>query len=167
MPFTSSYWIEKLNLQHHPEGGWFAETYRAKEIIAHEALPEQYNGARSISTAIYFLLTSDEFSAFHRLKSDEIWHFYTGSTVVVVTIDSKGQRKDMRLGGNPERGDSFQAILPAGVWFGAYVEEPTAFVLVGCTVAPGFDFADFELAQRDDLLRLFPKHGDIIRRLTR
>lgn len=167
MDVSSSHWIEKLNLQHHPEGGWFAETYRAEETLAREALPERYNGKRSIATAIYFLLTTDEFSALHRIQSDEIWHFYTGGPAVVVTIDGDGQRKDIRIGNNPERGESFQAVIPTGTWFGAYVDEPNSFVLVGCTVAPGFDFADFELAERGTLLRLFPQHEDIIRRLTR
>lgn len=167
MSLSSSYWIEQLHLQHHPEGGWFTETYRSADIVRHEALPTRYSGDRCASTSVYFLLTSDEFSAFHRLQSDEIWHFYTGGATVVVTIDSEGRRNDIRMGSNPERGEHFQALLPAGTWFGAYVEEPNSFALVGCTVAPGFDFADFELAQRGELVRLFPQHEHIIQKLTR
>lgn len=162
-----NYLIDHLNLQPHPEGGWFAETYRSPDTVAATALPAHYDSDRCFGTSIYFLLTGDNFSSFHRLKSDELWHFHTGSTLTVVTLDEQGRREDFRLGPNPARGETFQAIVPAGRWFGSFVHEANSFALVGCTVVPGFDFADFELARRDELLRAFPQHDDIIRRLTR
>lgn len=162
-----SYWIKKLNLQPHPEGGWFSETYRSQETIDAAALPARFGASRCFGTSIYFLLTSDEFSSLHRIKSDEVWHFYSGSALTVVTIDDQGNREDLHLGSDPEHDQHFQAVVPAGRWFGSFVQQPAAFALVGCTVSPGFDFADFELARRDELLRSFPQHEEIIRRLTR
>lgn len=162
-----SYWIEHLKLQSHPEGGWFSETYRSQEILDTSALPARYGAPRCFGTSIYFLLTGEEFSALHRIKSDEVWHFYTGSALTVVTIDDQGNREDIHLGPSPEHDQHFQAVVPAGRWFGSYVQQPAAFALAGCTVAPGFDFADFELARRDELVRAFPQHEEIISKLTR
>jgi predicted cupin superfamily sugar epimerase len=161
------YWIEKLKLQPHPEGGYFRESYRAALPIAQTALPAAFKGARSASTAIYFLLDGANFSAFHRLPSDELWHFYDGGTLLVYVIDPKGALSVLRLGRNLEAGEQFQAVVPAGCWFGSRLEDPKGYALVGCTVAPGFDFADFEMADRECLLVEFPQHAEIILRLTR
>ena len=158
--------IERLGLLRHPEGGWFRETYRSAEETPGAALPERFGGSRSFSTAIYFLLERGDISALHRIKSDEIWHFYAGSAVLVHVISPDGGYTARRLGPDPESGDSFQLVVPAGSWFGAEVIEG-AFTLVGCTVAPGFDFADFEMADRRALTELYPGHSEIIRRLTR
>lgn len=163
----AGYWIRQLNLQPHPEGGYFSETYRSSEQIASTTLPARYSGGRSYATGIYFLVEGDSFSALHRIQSDEMWHFYAGSTLTVYVIDPSGQLTEIYLGQNPEDGEVFQAVVKAGCWFGSKVKDPAGYALVGCTVAPGFDFADFELARRHELTSQFPQHTAIIRALTR
>jgi predicted cupin superfamily sugar epimerase len=160
-------WIERLNLIPHPEGGFYRETYRASESIPRAGLPERFHGDRSFSTAIYFLLRGSDISALHRLHQDEGWHFYDGSSMTVHVIKPSGAYAPIKLGRNIERGEQLQAVVPHGCWFGASVDDPDGFALVGCTVAPGFDFADFEMPGREQLLSLFPQHEAIIRRLTR
>lgn len=162
---TADYWIENLALIRHPEGGWFAETYRCGESIPAAALPGRFHGPRSFSTAIYFLLERGEFSALHRIKSDEIWHFYAGAPLAVQVITPAGEQQEILLGRDLVHGHSLQAVVSAGCWFGA--ETLGAFSLVGCTVAPGFDFSDFEMAGLVGLTGLFPQHGPLIDRLTR
>jgi len=159
-------WIEELVLQPHPEGGWYKEVYRSSEEIDAAGLPERFDGVRSFSTAIYFLLAGDNFSAFHRIKSDEMWHFYAGDGLMVQIIAPNGDLSAIKLGNQPKAGETFQGVVPAGSWFAA---EPKGggYGLVGCTVAPGFDFADFEMADRDELQAEFPQHRELIRRLTR
>lgn len=159
-------WVNELGLAPHPEGGWYKEVYRASEEIGVAGLPERFDGARSFSTSIYFLLAGDNFSAFHRIKSDELWHFYAGSGVIVHIISPDGELSSIKLGNNPEAGETFQGVVPAGCWFAS---EPKhgGYGLVGCTVAPGFDFADFELAEREALQAEFPQHRELIGRLTR
>ncbi|KER10656.1 MAG: hypothetical protein HY22_02185 [[Candidatus Thermochlorobacteriaceae] bacterium GBChlB] len=163
----ASYWIAALGMQAHPEGGFFKEVYRSDERLPASALPARFGGERAVSTSIYFLLRSNEFSSLHRIQSDEIWHFYDGASVTVYVIDTAGRLQALRLGRNVEHGERFQAVVKAGSWFGATVASADSFALVGCTVAPGFDFADFELAKREDLLAQFPEHRAIIERLTR
>jgi predicted cupin superfamily sugar epimerase len=163
---TKEYWIQKLNLQKHPEGGYFSEVYRSEEEIKREHLPSRYSGARNHSTSIYFLLTSDEFSAFHRIKSDETWHFYSGQPVTIHLINEKGNYRSVKLGSNPENGEVFQFTIPRGTWFAASVEEKDSYALVGCTVAPGFHFDDFELGDREVLLRMFPEHEKVIKEFS-
>ncbi|MBK5273987.1 MAG: cupin domain-containing protein [Desulfuromonadales bacterium] len=162
---NAAYWTRTLGLAQHPEGGWFAESYRAAESIPAAALPERFSGPRSFCTAIHFLLEQGDFSALHRLKSDEIWHFYAGEPLAVHVITPAGQHQQILLGSNPEQGERFQAMVPAGCWFGA--EATGELSLVGCTVAPGFDFADFEMAAQGELTALFPQHAALIARLTR
>ncbi|MBX2841079.1 MAG: cupin domain-containing protein [Flammeovirgaceae bacterium] len=162
----ASYWIEKLELIAHPEGGYFKETYKSKEEINKDALPARYSGDRAFSTAIYFLLKGDEFSAFHRIASDEIWHFYAGTSVSIHMILPDGKLQIVSVGPNIEDGENFQGVIPAGAWFGAKVNEPNSYTLVGCTVAPGFDFADFELAKESELLELFPQHTALIKEMS-
>jgi len=163
----AAYWIDRLRLSPHPEGGYFRQTYRAALEIETEALPRAFAGSRAVSTAIYFLLDGDNFSAFHRLKSDEMWHFYAGGALVLEVIDARGERSSILLGGDPEAGEVFQAVVKAGCWFGSRVRDAGTFALVGCTVAPGFDFADFEMGKREELVREYPRHGEVVRRLTR
>jgi hypothetical protein len=163
---NAEYWVKKLDLRPHPEGGFFREVYRAEEKIPHETLPSRFNGERSFSTSIYFLLPAGKFSGLHRIAADEGWHFYTGSPLTVYTISRSGILDKILLGPDPEKGEVFQAIVPHGYWFGAALEGSEGFSLVGCTVAPGFDFADFEMADRDALTREFPRHKDLISRLT-
>jgi predicted cupin superfamily sugar epimerase len=160
-------WVERLGLRPHPEGGYFRETYRAAETVAREHLPPRFAGDRAFCTAIYFLLQGDDFSALHRIKSDELWHFYDGSALTVTIIDQAGALSEVRLGRDWTRGEVPQAVVPAGCLFGSRPAEPGTFALVGCTVAPGFDFADFELPPRQELLALYPQHREVIERLTR
>lgn len=199
---TAEYWIKRLRLRPHPEGGYYRETYRAPEMIAKADLPRRYNGRRALATAIYFLLRGDQCSAFHRLKSDEIWHFYDGSPLFIFVIGNDGRLTTAKLGLNAEEGEQPQFVIRAGAWFaaalanpkstaspqsgkrplgpcgnGADVENPQPqsgppvaeklYVLIGCTVAPGFDFADFELGNRGKLCRKFPKHRALIVKLTK
>jgi predicted cupin superfamily sugar epimerase len=161
------YWIEKLRLEAHPEGGYFRQTYKSGMAIARDALPPGFSGARAASTAIYFLLEGKNFSAFHRLRSDEVWHFYAGSALVVHVIDSSGQYSSILLGSDTETGQVFQAVVRAGCWFASEVEDGRGWALVGCTVAPGFEFEDFEMGKREELTGRYPRHRELIRRLTR
>lgn len=163
---TAKYWVEKYHLQVHPEGGYFAETYRSAEIIPHDALPKRFKGERNFSTGIYFLLESHQCSALHRIQSDEMWHFYYGSPLIVFYINQQGSVQTIKLGNNPENGEVFQAVVPAGVWFGSKPALQDSYSLVGCTVAPGFSFADFEMASRSKLLKEYPQHKEIIDTLT-
>ena len=159
--------IRRLKLARHPEGGWYRESYRSAESVPAAGLPERFTGARSFSTSIYFLLERGDISALHRIKSDELWHFYAGATLTVQVITPLGEHLALELGSDLASGASFQVLVPAGCWFGAELSEAGDYSLVGCTVAPGFDFADFEMGDRDYLLRQFPGHADTIRRLTR
>ncbi len=159
-------WIDRLALRPHREGGYFRETYRAAESISDAALPERYDGPRALMTAIYFLLPSGEISALHRLRSDELWFFHAGSALTVVTLGEDAGLAQTRLGPDADRGECLQAIVASGLWVGAVVEAPHSYGLVSCTVAPGFDFDDFELAERDVLIRRFPQHRAIIEQLT-
>ena len=158
-------WIQRLQLQPHPEGGWYRHTYRAPLTLPHAALPGRA-GDRAASTAIYFLLADDQFSAFHRLRSDEVWHFYAGSELIVHVIEH-GTYSEILLGNDMQAGQQFQAVVPSGCWFGSSLRHPDTYALVGCTVAPGFDFADFEMAKRAELIAHYPQHRAMIERLTR
>lgn len=161
------YFINHMNLQSHPEGGYFKETYRAAEFIAAEALPARFEGERSFSTAIYYLLEQGAFSAFHRIKSDECWHFYAGETLLIHVIENDGKYYCVKLGQDVVAGETFQFVVPATAWFAAEPAENTSFSLVGCTVAPGFDFTDFEMADQQTLLTKFPARKDVINRLCK
>ncbi len=167
MSANARFWIEKLGLEKHPEGGFFRETYRSAGNIPESVLPGDRPGARSFSTAIYYLLDGHDFSAFHRIRSDELWHFYAGSRLNIHVIDPQGDYQLIGLGDNPENGETFQAAVMAGCWFGAELADNQSFALVGCTVAPGFDYWDFEMADRTELLDRFPLHSEIINKLTR
>lgn len=164
---TAKYWREKLKLDKHPEGGWFKQVYKSDEIIKREHLPERYSGARHTGTSIYFLITDKEFSAFHRIKSDEIWHFYEGSTITIHIINPEGVYSAIKLGNNFENGEVFQYTIPHGFWFAATVDEADSFALIGCTVSPGFDYDDFEIGKRKELVKLYPAYLKIIEKLTR
>jgi uncharacterized protein len=161
------YWIDALQLKPHPEGGFYRETYRALLQIEKSALRGLFKGDRSASTAIYFLIDGDNFSAFHRIASDEMWHFYAGGPLAVEIIDPAGRYSQILVGNDPEGGEQFQAVVPAGFWFASHVRSPGSYSLVGCTVAPGFDFAEFEIAQRAALIAEYPQHRALIERFTR
>jgi predicted cupin superfamily sugar epimerase len=159
--------IRRLALVRHPEGGWFRETYRSAETVPANALPERFGGERSLGTAIYFLLERGDVSALHRIKSDEIWHFYAGASLSIHVFAQQGVHQILTLGTDIASGETYQAVVPAGCWFGAEVAGSESYSLVGCTVAPGFDFADFEMGVGTQLLRTYPAHAEVVRRLTR
>jgi len=161
---TAEDWIAQLELFPHPEGGYFRETYRSWEGVHPTA--SRYRGQRSASTAIYFLLRSGEISRFHRLRSDEVWHFYAGSSLTLHLLFASGKYEAIRLGDAVANGEQLQVVIPAGCWFGATVNRPETFTLVGCTVAPGFDFQDFEMGERTALSQQFPQHRAIVEQLT-
>ena len=164
---NASYYITHLQLQPHPEGGYFKETYHSSGTIAPQCLPSNFNGERHYATAIYFMLQAGDFSAFHRIKSDECWHFYEGESLLIHIIDKYGTYTRVQLGKNMEQGDVYQFVVPAGCWFASELMYQVGFALVGCTVAPGFDFTDFELANADILRGDFQQHAYLIQRLCR
>jgi len=166
MELTAGYWIQKLQLTRHIEGGSYCRTYSSDLVFPQQQLPSGFHGARPASTAIYFLLEKGQFSAMHRIASDELWHFYYGDPLLVYEINTEGALKTHRLGNHPENGEQFQCLVKAGSWFGSKTKDGGNYALVGCTVAPGFDFDDFELAERNALLQLYPQHRDIIEMLT-
>ncbi len=158
--------IDHLQLIAHPEGGFYREMYRSTEAIEAHALPQRFNGVRDFSTAIYFLLMEDDFSAFHKIQQDELWHFYRGTPLTLHSISPNGTYTKQVVGSNIEEGETPLAVIKAGDYFAAEVLDGE-YALLGCTVAPGFDFKDFELSKRAALLSLFPQHADLIRRMTR
>ncbi|HEX9250597.1 MAG TPA: cupin domain-containing protein [Ignavibacteriaceae bacterium] len=160
----AKYYIEKLQLIKHPEGGYFREVYRSGEIITIEA-PKK-NLKRNFSTSIYFLLEGSQVSKFHRLKSDELWHFYDGGSVKLYVIGEKGKLTEIILGKKTEDGEVFQTVIKKNNWFAAEVINKRSFSLIGCTVSPGFDFSDFELANRHWMIEYFPKHKSLVSKFT-
>ena len=163
----AAYYISKLKLMPHPEGGYFNEVYRSEEKLSKENLPARYNGKRSVSTSIYFLLEGEQVSAFHRLKSDETWHFYDGSVVKIYILANDGQMSEILLGKNLEDMEFHQVTIKKNSWFGAEVLDKGSFAFLGCTVAPGFDYDDLEFGNRKLLLSLYPHQENIIRKLTK
>ncbi len=173
-PRTARDWLDTLQLLEHPEGGYYRVTYTADTTISQAALPGRFRGPRPVSTAIYFLLSNqkdagggDGFSAFHRLQSDEMWHFHTGGPLNVHVLAPDGSYTLLVLGPDARQGQQFQSVVRAGCWFASAPAHPDTFALVGCTVSPGFDFEDFELARYEDLAAVYPEHRDLIRRFTR
>jgi predicted cupin superfamily sugar epimerase len=160
-------WIRKLSLSAHPEGGYFKEVYRSNEFVKKEHLPPRFTGNRCFATSIYFLLKSGEFSAFHRIRQDEIWHFYDGCPLTIHMISENGVYSSAALGNKAKKGMHLQFCVPAGCYFGALPDEEYSYSLTGCTVAPGFEYDDFEMPERNTLISLFPQHTAIIEKLTR
>jgi predicted cupin superfamily sugar epimerase len=159
--------ISRHQLLPHPEGGWYKETYRSADILPSSSLPIRFKGDRYASTAIYFLLEQGNFSAFHRIQSDECWHFYAGGRLDIYVLHTDKKLEIIHLGPNPEKGEHFQYVVPAGCWFASRPAPETAFSFVGCTVSPGFDFADFELADVQRLSAEYPDHAELIGELCR
>lgn len=158
-------YIKQLQLKKHPEGGYFKEVYRSGERILPTHLPKRYKSSRNFSTSIYFLLEGKQFSSFHILKSDELWHFYDGNAVLLYIINPKGELTIRKLGRGKDC--DLQLTIEKQNWFAAEVEDKKSFALFGCTVSPGFEFEDFEMGKRDELLKKFPQHSDLIKRLTK
>jgi hypothetical protein len=158
-------YIKQLQLKKHPEGGYFKEVYRSGERILPTHLPKRYKSSRNFSTSIYFLLEGNQFSSFHLLQSDELWHFYDGSAVLLYIIIQKGKLSVKKLGRDPDC--ELQLTIKKQNWFAAEIEDKKSFALFGCTVSPSFEFDDFELGKRNDLLQKFPQHSALIKRLTK
>ncbi|WP_299116425.1 cupin domain-containing protein [uncultured Winogradskyella sp.] len=158
--------VTQLDLKPHPEGGYFKETYRSVGSIKAGSLDKSYNGERNYSTCIYFLLTSDNFSALHRIKQDEIWHFYDGSPIRLHIITEAGEHSEHIIGNDLSKGQVPQFVVSGGCWFAAEVVEKDTYSLVGCTVSPGFSFEDFELKSQKELTNIFPHLSNTIAKLT-
>ncbi len=158
--------IKSLDLKSHPEGGYYKETYRSAGDINLDSLEKNYNGKRSYSTCIYFLLTSYDFSAFHKIKQDEIWHFHEGSPIQLHIISEKGVHQEYIIGNDFINGETPQLVVPGNHWFAASVTQDNSYALVSCTVSPGFDFSDFILPTREELNEKFPQHVSLINEFT-
>jgi predicted cupin superfamily sugar epimerase len=154
--------IELLKLKPHPEGGYYRETYRSEGIIKQQCLSADYSGNRNFSTCIYYLLERNSFSAFHKIVQDETWHFYDGSPLALQMITPLGYHIEVILGRDIENGQVPQYTVPGGTWFAAKPLEAENYSLFGCTVSPGFTFADFRMADRNELISLFPQFTDLI-----
>jgi predicted cupin superfamily sugar epimerase len=171
-------WIRQLGLSSHPEGGYFRETYRSADLLRHSGLPSRYNSDRISATGIYFFLGAGDVSKFHRLRSDEVWCYHAGRPLMVYIIEPDGSLQRFVLGIDLGKQQRPQIVIPHGVWFGACGVEAESeadaetqtqsalYTLVSCMVAPGFEFEDFELAAREDLLAAYPQHKDLIEQLT-
>lgn len=163
---TATDWIKKLELLPHPEGGYYKEVYRSDEKITKNSLPSRYSSERTFATSIYYLLQSGQFSSFHKLKSDETWHFYSGSPIAIYLISLSGSFEKVILGDEIDKAQLLQYTIERETWFAAEPLDENSFSLIGCSVAPGFEFDDFELGKRDELLYAFPNYSDLILRLT-
>jgi len=163
---TAKQIVEKLELEPHSEGGYFKEVYRSADEIKIEGLPERYESTRCFGTSIYYLLEGEQFSAFHKLKSDETWHFYHGSPIIIHQIDEAGNYSKVTLSDNVEQNEQFQFTVPRGTWFAAEVKDKNSYSFVGCAVYPGFDFKDFEMGEKEKLVEIFPNLKDIIDKFT-
>ncbi len=141
-------WIKELNLEAHPEGGYYCEYFRSDSKILKEGLPPEFSGDRSFLTSIYFLLKGNQVSKFHRICGDEMWYFLDGTSLLIHVFTPEGKYEKLKLGRSPETSYSFQQPVLAGSWFGAEVEDKNSFALVACAVGPGFDFSDFEMAEK-------------------
>ena len=148
--------VKELSLLPHPEGGFYKETYRSTQEI----------GNRNLQTAIFFLITDDNVSRFHKIKSDELWFFHEGSSLTVHTLDPKNGHQELRLGLDIASGESPQTLVTADTIFGSCLSEGKGYALVSCTVAPGFDFEDFQLYETQELLDQYPEHSAIVNKLT-
>ncbi|MCC5834678.1 MAG: cupin domain-containing protein [Opitutales bacterium] len=164
---SAATWRSRLGLARHPEGGWFRRVYASRQVLPQAVLSPEFKGPRPQASAIYYLLEGEEVSHFHRIASDEIWHHYDGAELSVVELTPEGVLTVHRLGKNPEQGAVPFCVIPAGHWFGALLPSAgKSHALVGCTVIPGFDFAEHEMGNRQDLLEEYPEHHEWILRLT-
>lgn len=163
---TASYWIEKLELEKHPEGGWYREVYLSEDIVPQSGLPSGFRGDRSFSTSIYYLLEGDDFSSFHRIRSDEVWHYYSGSSAIEIIMLENNRTRKCILGDDPDMNQKLQIVVPRNTWFAAKLYNPLGYALAGCTVSPGFHYDDFELAD-EHLLKEFAEVRDEIVHLLR
>ena len=160
--------IQLLNLEPHPEeGGFFVETYRSVGQVEAHGLPARYAGPRYFGTAIYYLLTPETFSEMHRLQSDEVFHFYLGDPVEMLQLGPDGEGRVVMLGTDLATGMRPQVVVQRGVWQGARLAQGGSYALLGCTVAPGFEYVDYESGQREALIREYPQFETLIGALTK
>jgi len=159
--YTAEYWIQHLKLKPHPEGGFFKEIYRSGTEINKENLPIGFNSSRRLTTSIYYLLRSGDISKMHRLKSDELWYYHSGSALRIYCIDHEGKKHTRLLGSNFEKTEHYCELIPAGNIFAAEVVDSSGYSLVSCVVSPGFEYQDFELFEKEDLIQAYPKHLDL------
>ena len=160
------YYISKLGLEPHPEGGYFKRTFESQEQITDQELTVDFEGKRMLYTSIYFLLTSNDVSHFHRLQSDELWYYHAGSPLSVHMIDENGEYTEYKLGLDLENGEVPQVLVPKNTIFGSSVKDRETFSLVGCMVSPGFEYQDFELFTQEELLLKYPEHKEIIMKIA-
>ncbi|AOH53582.1 cupin [Peribacillus muralis] len=163
---NAQYWVSKLGLLPHPEGGYFKRTFESEECTSDQALTVNYEGRRKLYTSIYFLLTSKDVSHLHRLKSDELWYYHGGSPLTIHIINETGDYEEIKLGMNLDNGEVLQALVPKNSIFGSSVMAEDTYSLVGCMVSPGFEFKDFELFTQADLLVKYPQYKDLIMKLA-
>ncbi len=162
--------IRALGLVPHPiEGGFFRETYRSTAVVPSELLPDEYRvrSVRSMGTAIYYMLTRETFSEMHRVPTEEVFHVYLGGPARMLQLFPDGHALEIVLGTDVLAGERPQVVVPAGVWQGTCLEPGVAFALLGATMAPGFDYADYEQGKRTELIALYPDHAEQIAHLTR
>lgn len=164
--YTADYFIKNLNMTPHIEGGYYKEIYASEEEVPSKDENEEMREVRKLWTSIYFLLRNGEVSNFHRLKSDELWYYHSGSPLTIYMINHEGELLKEELGLNVEIGEKPQILVPKGYIFGSAMNAEE-YALVGCMVAPGFDFKDFELFERAYLLEMYPQHKEVILKLTR
>ncbi len=162
---SADYFIKGLNMTPHPEGGFYKEVYTSEENITSKDLSVAFEGTRKLWTSIYFLLRDGEVSKFHRLKSDEMWYYHSGAPLTIYMISPEGELHTEELGLDIEKGERPQVLVPKDYVFGSAMNSE-GYALVGCMVSPGFDFRDFELFQRDELMQKYPQHQLVIHKLT-
>ena len=161
MENNSKYWIEKLELVRHIEGGFYKQIYASKKKC-------QEHGNRSLATCIFYLLEGNDFSAFHKINGDEIWHFFIGSSLTIYIFNEYDSKlKIVKLGKDLDKGENLQLTINEGNWFAAEVNDKSSFTLVGCTVIPGFEFKNFKLAKKKSLLLKFPSYKWVIEKLAK
>jgi len=167
MEYSADFWISQLKMDEHPEGGYYQPAYRSPEILPPENLPERYQDPHHLYSSIYFLVTGHSFSALHRLRTDELWFFHQGNPLQLHLIHPDGKREDATLGLDILAGEKLQFLVPHNCWFGARVAQTDGHSLVSCSLGPGFEFADFELGNQDELLQEYPQHESLIMAMTR
>ncbi|MGE7780431.1 cupin domain-containing protein [Peribacillus sp. NPDC097264] len=162
----ANYYVTKLGMEPHPEGGFYKRTFESKEQTSNQELSVEFEGKRKLYTSIFFLLGSNDISHLHRLKSDELWYYHAGSPLTIHVIDEKGDYKESKLGINLDEGEVPQVLVPKNSIFGSSVMDEDTFSLVGCMVSPGFEFQDFELFTQEELLSKYPQHREVIMKLA-
>ncbi len=158
---TAAYWIDHLNLRRHPEGGYYKEIFRSQEQVIRVGARK----ARQACTSIYYLLEGTDFSGFHRIASDELWYFHKGSPLLIHVIDEKGACTALEL--SDTHSGRLSLAVKAGLWFAVEVPADDGFTLVSCAVAPGFEFGEFEMAQKQEMIALYPQHAALLNKLCR